>query len=316
MQVQEHSSFINKAKDVGITSISARGVNTLQVNLGSLCNMACRHCHMSAGPAHTNSMSGDIADEVLRVLSQFRIPSLDITGGAPEMNPWFRYLASSARGLGTSVMVRTNLTVFFESGLDDLLQFFAEQGLDVAASLPSCSQEEVDRVRGRGTFAKSIDALRRLNALGYATGPRTDKLYLVHNPADASIPAAQETLEAEYRRTLQDHYGISFTGLFALANSPIGRFRDALVTNNALDRYQNALEKGFNAQALDTIMCRQMINVGWDGRLYDCDFNQALGIGVLSESKHIRDFDSAVLAQRNINVGDHCYVCTAGSGFT
>jgi len=316
MITQQYSSFLGRVRAAGLAPLTACDVGTLQVNLGSLCNMACRHCHVSAGPACSNIMSRSIVDEVVSVLSVFSVPALDITGGAPELNPWFRHLVRSARKLGKSVMVRTNLTVFFESGMGDLPEFFSEHGLDVAASLPSYREELVDLVRGRGAFRKSIDALRRLNAAGYGESPHSGKLYLVHNPPDANIPVAQEALEQEYRSELRERHGISFTGLYALANAPIGRFLDALEQSGALERYQEALGNGFNARALDTVMCRRMINVGWDGRLHDCDFNQALGIGLLSEPKHISCFDPSLLAQRIVNTGEHCYACTAGRGFS
>lgn len=293
------------------------GLETLQANLGYRCNLACRHCHVAAGPARTEVMDGETAASVLRALLDNPLETLDLTGGAPELHPRFRWLVAGARRAGRRVIARTNLSVFFEPGLEDTPRFLRDHGVEVVASLPCYLEDGVDRVRGRGTFAKCIAALRLLNDLGYGTGSPDLVLTLVHNPAGASLAPAQGALEAEYRRELGARYGISFTGLFAFANMPIGRFRDFLDRAGELDRYLGKLACAFNPWNLEGIMCRRLVSVGWDGTIYDCDFNQTLGTGVTTErSRHIGAFDHAALSRREIAVGDQCYGCTAGQGST
>ena len=297
--------------------LRADGLRVLQVNLGYRCNLSCKHCHVSGGPERTESMDAQTAESVLRVLLENPLETLDLTGGAPELNPHFRRLVGEARRAGRHVIVRTNLSVFFEPGLEDTPRFLRDHGVEVVASLPYYLEDAVDRVRGSGTFAKCIAALRLLNELGYGNGSPELRLSLVFNPRGAFLAPAQGELEAVYRRELAMRHGVSFSGLFTLTNMPIGRFRDFLVGNGTLDQYLGRLACAFNPQTLDGVMCRRFVSVGWDGTLYDCDFNQVLGLGVTPEnSRSLQSFDYESLSRRDIVVGDHCYGCTAGQGST
>jgi radical SAM/Cys-rich protein len=315
MPVKE-SAFHTKVLSRGQAPLRAIDISTLQVNIGYRCNLACKHCHVGGGPARTEMMDRETLDAVLRSLKSGGIPTLDITGGAPELHPHFRDLVGRARAAGKRVIARTNLTVFFEEGLQDLPEFYRDHGVDLVASLPYYREENVDRVRGNGTFTKCIAALRKLNSLGYvSTGDRV--LNLVYNPPGAFLAPDQSALEAEYRKELDDRFGISFTKLFTFTNMPIGRFRDFLARTRNLDAYLNRLAGAFNPATLDNIMCRHMVSVRWDGRLFDCDFNQVLDMDMdPSAPAHIRDFDLSALARRAIAVDDHCFGCTAGQGST
>jgi len=294
----------------------ACGIKILQVNLGYLCNMACRHCHFEAGPMRTEIMDDDTVELVIGVLRNTTIGTLDLTGGAPELNPNFRHLVREARQLDKHVIIRSNLTIFFENGMEDLPEFYCEQGVEVIASLPYYNEANVDRVRGGGTFKKSIESLRKLNSLGYGKEDGL-ALHLVYNPPGAFLPASQKELEDHYRRELHSSFGILFKRLYVFTNMPIGRFREFLIRKNILEQYMAKLKATFNASTLDGLMCRYLISVGWDGRLYDCDFNQALGLTVGKRyPSHIRDFDYDVLSGREIVFGNHCFACTAGQGST
>lgn len=307
--------FQERLLAAGLSPLRAGGVRVLQVNLGYRCNLACRHCHVAGGPARAESMSAVTAAEVLRVLRESPLETLDLTGGAPELNPNFRTLVGEARRAGRRVIVRTNLSVLLEPGQEDTPEFLRDHGAEVVASLPCYLEDGVDQVRGGGTFAKCIAALRRLNALGYGTGAAGPALSLVHNPSGATLAPAQGELEAAYRRELAARHGVSFSSLYAFTNMPIGRFRDFLLRTGGLDQYLGRLACAFNPQTLESVMCRLFVSVGWDGALYDCDFNQALGLPVTpGHSRHIASFDYRTLAERDIAVGDHCYGCTAGQG--
>lgn len=309
-------TFREKLISIGQYPLKTKGIRVLQVNLGYHCNMACKHCHVQGGPARQEKMDSETARAVLRVLGNYDIPVLDLTGGAPEMNPCFKDLVSVARKENRHVIVRTNLTVLSDKGYDDLPPFFRDNGVEIVASLPYYAAESVDRVRGAGVFDKSIAALQMLNRLGYGNGSDA-VLNLVYNPQGAFLPAAQDSLEQDYRKRLFEGFGISFNNLFAFTNMPLGRFRDFLVKTGTLESYMARLRDAFNPSTLEHLMCRQLISVGWDGRLYCCDFNQAIGLPV-SEwlPQHIQDADLAGLAEREISVGDHCYACTAGQGST
>ena len=307
--------FTEKVLTVRPEPLRAEGVRVLQVNLGYRCNLACKHCHLSAGPARTESMDARTAEDVLRTLRENPLEILDLTGGAPELNPNFRRLVAEARSVGRRVIVRTNLSVFFEPGLEDTPRFFRDHGVEVVASLPYYLEEGVDRVRGSGTFAKCLAGLRLLNDLGYAAGSTGLTLNLAYNPSGAFLAPAQGDLEEVFRRELGARHGISFTNLYTFTNMPIGRFEEFLARSDGRDRYLGKLACAFNPQTLEGIMCRQQVSVGWDGTLHDCDFNQALGLPVTPEtSRHISSFDFEALARRLIAVGDHCYGCTAGQG--
>lgn len=297
------------------TDIVAAGLDILQVNLGYRCNMSCKHCHVSAGPERTEMMSGETVDHVLSALAASPITTLDITGGAPELHPEFRRLVTSAHHLGKQVMVRCNLTVFFEPGMEWLFDFYGEYPLEMIASLPACLGSDVDRVRGDGAFTKSVAALHRLNKLGYGTGGNGKQLHLVYNPRGAYLPPAQCSLETDYRRMLQERHGISFDRLLTLANMPIGRFGEFLRTTNNFTAYVQKLADAFNPDTLAGVMCRRLISVKWDGTLYDCDFNQVLCLPLEGDCpRHIAEFDYDCLSARMIAVGNHCFGCTAGQG--
>jgi radical SAM/Cys-rich protein len=309
-------SFHETVSSINRAPLTAQGITTLQVNVGYRCNLACSHCHVEAGPDRTETMDGDTVDAVLLALATSPISTVDITGGAPELNPHFRRLVSSARQLGKQVIVRTNLAVLHEPGMEDLPVFYRDHDVELVASLPCYQKENVDAMRGSGTFAKCIASLKELNGLGYG---RSDglPLHLVYNPAGPFLPPSQGALEQDYRRELGGGHGVVFTSLYALANLPVGRFHDRLARSGELDRYRELLACAFNPATLDGVMCRTLLSVGWDGRLYDCDFNQVLGLTVGPDAPvHIGEFDYDALAGRTIRVGDHCYGCTAGHGST
>jgi radical SAM/Cys-rich protein len=310
-----NTRFIDKVGSVTGEPLTAQGIKVLQVNLGYRCNMACTHCHVSAGPSRSERMSREVVEAVLRVLADNPIDTLDITGGAPELNPHFRMLVSSAKRDVKRVIVRTNLSILLDKGNEDLPEFYRDNGVDLVASLPCYLEENVDAVRGIGAFGKSISALRMLNSAGFGNGSDGRSLTLVFNPRGAFLSPSQNALEADYKRELKKCYDVTFNRLFAFTNMPIGRFRDTLVRNGNLEIYLEMLASAFNPATLENIMCRSMVSVGWDGRLYDCDFNQALGLGPdCSVPQHIRNYDHAVLSRRIISVNDHCFGCTAGQG--
>jgi radical SAM/Cys-rich protein len=311
------TKFHDKVLSVRSEPLQAQDLKILQVNLGYRCNLACKHCHVSAGPKRLESMDRQTVETVLRVLLDNPFETLDITGGAPELNSHFRFLVTEARKARRHVIVRTNLTVFFEQGMNDLPEFYHANGLELIASLPYYLEDGVDRVRGSGTFKKSIAALKQLNSLGYGDGVPAKSLSLVYNPLGAFLSPQQGTLEAEYKRELKNRFDIMFNRLYAFANMPIGRFKEFLLRTGNFDRYLDVLASTFNPDTLDNIMCRHLVNVGWNGMLYDCDFNQVLGITVAPDGPHhIRDFDYDALSHRRIAVDDHCFGCTAGQGST
>lgn len=297
--------------------LTALSVDALQVNVGARCNLSCKHCHMEAGPSRAEQMSAGVADAVLAALDSSGIRLLDITGGAPEMNPNFRRLVIGARSMGRRVICRTNLCIFFEPGHAETPEFLASNDVNVVASLPYYIGPDVDRVRGDGTFDRSVHALRRLNALGYA-GEGGPSLDLVYNPRGAFFAPSQAALEVEYRRELRARHGIEFTRLFTFTNMPIGRFASFLRASGQWDAYMLKLRDAFNPCTLGGIMCRRLVSVGHDGALYDCDFNLALGMPIGgARALNIMDgLDTDALASRPIEVGEHCYACTAGSGST
>lgn len=308
--------FSDRVRNVLGGPLAALSVSALQVNLGYRCNMSCSHCHVQAGPLRTEVMSEETITEVIDALSESGAGTLDLTGGAPELHPRFSMLVKAARAAGRHVIVRSNLTVLVEERGEELLDLYRATGVEIIASLPSLSREQVDRMRGSGAFDKSILAVRKLNSIGYGH-PDGGRLSFVFNPGGAFLPPLQETLEQEYRRELTASYGIFFSGLYTLANMPIGRFREFLLRSGNLEQYLKRLNDAFNPLALGGVMCRRLVSVGWDGRLHDCDFNQMAGIPVTChESSHIRDFDRELLSCREIAVAEHCYGCTAGQGST
>ena len=289
-------------------------LRVLQVNVGKLCNQACQHCHVDAGPRRTEVMSRDTAEAVIAAVQRLQPAVVDITGGAPELNPHFEYLVQEARGLGSHVMDRCNLTVFFVPRKERLPEFLAENGVEVVASLPCYLESNVDQQRGRGVFTQSLEGLHRLNALGYGTEGSGLTLNLVYNPLGAHLPPPQEALEADYRRELLSRYGIRFNRLFTLTNLPISRFGHSLRRAGRYDEYLALLANAFNLATVAGLMCRDTVSVGWDGRLYDCDFNQMLELPLAAPYRHISQLAVDGLEGAPIWVGEHCFGCTAGSG--
>lgn len=295
--------------------LRAAVVDTLQVNVGKLCNQACKHCHVDASPARTEIMTRAVVDQVIDAVRKFRFQTVDITGGAPELNPSFRYLVSSVRALGSHVIVRHNLTVMFEPEQHDLPEFFRSQSVEVVSSLPYFLEQQTDAQRGRGVFEKSIEALHRLNEAGYGIENSGLILNLVYNPVGAFLPPPQESIEADFKRELRTRYGIYFNQLFTITNMPIKRFLDYLRRSGNEERYMRRLVEAFNPGTVAGLMCRNLVSVDWTGRLYDCDFNQMLELPVAAElPQTIAAFDPEKFASRRIVTGPHCFGCTAGSG--
>ena len=307
--------FKDKLVEIGRWPLRACGIETLQVNLGKLCNQACRHCHVGAGPTRTEIMNAETAGLVVEVLRRHDIPHVDLTGGAAELNPNFDELVRKARALGRRVTVRSNLTVFEVEGKDYLPAFLRDHEVEVIASLPCYLEQNVDAQRGKGAYARSINVLQNLNRLGYGKPGTGLKLSLVYNPLGPSLPPPQAQLEDAYRQQLGDRFGIVFNQLYTITNMPINRFLEALTRDHEHDRYLELLTQNFNPATVDGLMCRTMVNVGWNGTLYDCDFNQMLNMPIgPSAPGHLRDFDAAVLSRREVQTGRHCFGCTAGSG--
>jgi radical SAM/Cys-rich protein len=298
-------------------AIQRRALDTLQVNLGYRCNQSCLHCHVNAGPNRTEMMDAEHAALVLQVLKDRQLATLDLTGGAPELSPHFRELVRGARALGVRVIDRCNLTILSEPGQDDLAAFLAEQGVEVTASLPCYSPANVDRQRGDGVFDRSIAGLQQLNALGYGQEGSGLVLNLVYNPQGAVLPPPQAALEADYKRELMQHFGIRFNQLFALTNMPIQRFGSTLVSKGSFSNYMSLLRHAHRDENLGTVMCRTTISVDYQGDLYDCDFNQMLGLraGMKGVARaHLRDLLGRAIEGEPIRIADHCYGCTAGQG--
>ncbi|MFK7732003.1 MAG: arsenosugar biosynthesis radical SAM (seleno)protein ArsS, partial [Pseudomonadales bacterium] len=274
----------------------------------------CVHCHVNAGPTRTELMSRDTIDVLIDVMKQRQLTTLDLTGGAPEMNPEFRYLVTQARALGVEVIDRCNLSILLEPGYEDLAEFLAEQTVTVTASLPCYSQKNVDAQRGKGVFDKSVVALQRLNALGYGKGGELT-LNLVYNPVGAHLPPPQPELKAEYSQRLQDDFNIQFDDLYTITNMPISRFGSILLSKGQFEPYMQLLRDSYSPTNLDSVMCRQLVSVDWQGNLYDCDFNQMLKLDLLPENtRTLSDLLVEDLVDEPIVVGEHCYGCTAGQG--
>ena len=300
-------------------ALNRRRLDTLQANLGYRCNQSCLHCHVNAGPSRKESMDPETLALLPKVLAARGIGTLDLTGGAPELHPGFRWLVAAARALGVRVIDRCNLTILFEPGQEDLAQFLAEQQVEVVASLPCYSMENVDRQRGDGVFDKSIRGLQLLNRLGYGEPGSGLLLNLVYNPQGPVLPPDQQALEADYQRELQAHFGIRFNSLLALANMPINRFGSMLVSKGQFAGYMKLLKAEHREANLEQVMCRSLISVDWQGFLYDCDFNQQLGMPISdprlpSARPRLADLLQHDPEHAGIAVADHCFACTAGSG--
>ena len=298
-------------------AIDHRRTETLQVNLGYKCNQACLHCHVNAGPTRTEMMQADTIATVIEYLQAAGVSNLDLTGGAPELNANFRHLVSTARKIGVHVIDRCNLTILEEPGFEDLAAFLAAERVEVVASLPCYLEDNVDRQRGSGVFQKSLRGLRQLNALGYGRLGSGLVLNLVYNPQGASLPPPQAKLEADYRHHLGGRYGVEFNRLFTLTNMPIQRFGSTLISKGQFNGYMRLLKDAYQEQNLDTVMCRTLLSVDWQGYLYDCDFNQMLGLPLHIAGKQkvkLSDIVGRNLEGLPIVVRDHCFGCTAGQG--
>jgi len=299
----------------GVEPLTATRLGVLQVNVGKMCNQACRHCHVDAGPDRTEIMTRETMQHCLDALASTEIPVVDLTGGAPEMNPEFRWFVEQITALGRTVMVRCNLTIIVANPkYHDLPQFYARHGVHVVSSLPCYTMENVDGQRGTGAYTDSISALKLLNAVGYGVEGSGLKLDLVYNPGGPSLPGPQAALEADYKRILRDDHGIVFNDLISMTNMPISRFLEDLLEAGKYAEYMEMLVNSFNPAAVSGVMCRDTLSVSWDGQLYDCDFNQMLDLPVSTGGRHIREFDAAELVGRRVVVNQHCYGCTAGAG--
>jgi radical SAM/Cys-rich protein len=309
-------SFERHLEHAGLAPLRAQRIDVLQLNVGKVCNQTCGHCHVDAGPTRRENMSRETAELAMRVLAASTIPTVDITGGAPELNENFEYLVRESRRMERKVIDRCNLTVLLAPRYEHLPRFLAEQGVQVVASLPHYRAGATDRQRGAGVFADSLAALRRLNAVGYGRPGSGLDLVLVTNPVGAFLPGqGQRALEAEWKRELARLHGVEFSSLYTITNMPISRYLDWLERSGNLAGYMQRLVDAFNPAAAAGVMCRTTLSVGWDGRLHDCDFNQMLGLTTgCGAPRHLADFDPARLETRRIVTGRHCFGCTAGAG--
>ncbi len=297
------------------TPLRASGVEILQINVGYRCNLECRHCHVQAGPQRSEAMTREVMEECLRVLRTTPLPTIDITGGSPELHPLFPWFVEECARLDRRLLVRSNGVLLLDEHCAPLLDLYMRSRVEIVLSLPHVDPQITDRQRGTGVFHRVIEAIRMLNARGYGIEGTGLPLTLVHNPAGAYLPGAQKALQSSYRAALRERYGISFTRLFSITNMPIGRYLEYLRRTDNYGDYMRTLIKAFNPESLKGLMCRSMVSVGWNGRLYDCDFNQMLGLPIdHGLPDHISGFDKERLVGREIVIGDHCYGCTAGSG--
>jgi len=306
-------STIEKLSVTDFPAIRRDKLETLQVNLGYLCNLSCLHCHVNAGPTRKELMNKQTIDDVFAFIDQQGIKTLDLTGGAPEMNPYFKYVVSEAVKRGVAVIDRCNLTILEEPGYEQLAQFLADNSVQIVASLPCYSSDNVDAQRGNGVFDKSITALQKLNGLGYGKSLQLD---LVYNPQGAQLPPSQVELEREYKQHLQDNFGIKFSRLLTITNMPIKRFGSTLISKGEFETYMDVLKTAYQSANLDGVMCKSILSVDWEGFVYDCDFNQMLELpaGFSPVKQHISDCLDVDFEQKPITIADHCYGCTAGGG--
>ena len=319
LDILEHRAdippFRTKLHEAGIESLRPGEIEIFQINIGKMCNQACGHCHVDAGPDRKEIMTRDTMNQCLDVLEHLPVRTVDLTGGAPEMNPEFRWFVQALRSLGKHVMVRCNLTIIVANKkFNDLPEFYRDHHLEVVSSLPFYNAERTDRQRGEGVFQHSIRALQMLNAVGYGKEDSGLILNLVYNPAGAFLPASQEQLERDFKTELKKYYGVEFNKLFCITNMPVSRYLEYLINSGNYDRYMERLVTAFNPSAARNVMCRNTLSIGWDGYMYDCDFNQMLELKVAAKSIHINQFNIAALSAREIRVNQHCYGCTAGTG--
>ena len=314
---QQFPTFAERLQEHGLYPLRPTGTTILQVNVGKMCNQTCKHCHVDAGPDRKEVMTRETMQLCLEALRQSpQITTVDLTGGAPEMNPDFRWFVEELSGLGRQVIVRCNLTIILANKkYHDLPEFFKQHGVHVVSSLPYFQASRTDAQRGDGVFEKSIKALQLLNEVGYGQAGTGLQLDLVYNPSGAFLPSGQKSLEAEFKRRLKSGYNIDFNSLFCITNLPVSRYLEYLVKSGNYDSYMQKLIDAFNPVAAAGVMCRNTVSVGWDGYLYDCDFNQMLELKVEHNApQHIRDFDGTALDKRSIVLNQHCYGCTAGAG--
>ena len=296
-------------------NLSRATISTLQVNMGKLCNQACSHCHVEAGPKRTEIMNIDIISKILKLLERKNeIKVVDITGGAPELNSEFKYFVQRIKSKGLHVIDRCNLTVLHEKGQENTAEFLAKNNVEIIASLPCYQEQNVDKQRGIGVFSKSIESLKNLNKLGYGKGAKGLKLNLVYNPLGAFLPPDQKLLESEYKKFLKDKFNIDFDNLYTLTNMPIKRFRHYLKRNDEYQSYMNLLFNNFNSIAASNVMCKNQISISWDGKVFDCDFNQMLEIPIANKFPNVMQIESFNEISKRIKIDNHCYGCTAGTG--
>ncbi|MFP6582032.1 MAG: arsenosugar biosynthesis radical SAM (seleno)protein ArsS [Candidatus Hydrogenedentota bacterium] len=292
---------------------AAQAITTIQVNIGLTCNLTCTHCHVNSSPKRKEQMEWATMESILRVAEKSGAKTIDITGGAPEMNPHFKKFIRAIHALDLATIVRTNLTILLEPGYEDLIDFYKELQVHLVASLPCYLEENVDRQRGEGVYHDSIEVIQKLNAIGYGIEQNLP-LNLVFNPGGPVLPPNQTSLEEDYHRELRQHFGIEFTHLHTITNVPIGRFKTDLRHEKQLDNYMDTLREAFNPDTVAPLMCRRQISVGWDGTVYDCDFNLALRMSLDAKQQNINTLAAEALPNRRILTGDHCYACTAGCG--
>lgn len=313
----EWETFNQKLKSCNEFPLKPSGIEIFQMNIGYMCNQTCKHCHVDAGPDRKEIMTKETMEECLTLIAKYKFPTIDITGGAPEMNPNFRWFVEEASRIGVKeIIVRCNLTIILANAkYHDLPEFFKKHNVRVVSSLPFYNPDKTDRQRGEGVFEKSIKALKMLNDVGYGKKDSGLILDLVYNPSGAFMPGAQEVLEAEFKKVLKNEFDIDFNYLFTITNMPISRFLDYLVQSGNYEGYMDKLLSTFNAGAIKGVMCRNTISIGYDGQIYDCDFNQQLELTTeKSAGTHISEFDLEKLNKRNIIISQHCYGCTAGAG--
>lgn len=314
-KVKRLEKFESKLDDIGLFPLKPTGIEIFQINVGYMCNMTCKHCHVDAGPDRQEIMTKETLEYCLEALKHSDIETVDLTGGAPEMNPHFRWFVDEVSKIGKHIIVRSNLTILDTRKFEDLPQFMADRGVEITCSLPFYNKRRTDAQRGEGTYDKSMKVLKILNKIGYGKEDIGLELNLVYNPVGAFLPGDQESMKQQYKERLEEDHGIVFNDLFTITNLPISRYLNFLVTSGNLDEYMEKLVTNFNPAAAKGVMCRNTISIGWDGTLYDCDFNQMLKMQTEDGSpQHIKDWDLDALNDREIVTNQHCYGCTAGAG--
>ncbi len=312
---EEIPRFADKLTTLGLNPLKPTSLDIFQINVGKMCNQVCAHCHVDAGPDRKEIMTKETMQQCLDVLARNDFRTVDLTGGAPEMNPNFRWFVEEIHKLGKHIIVRSNLTIILANPkYNDLPEFFKKHDVEVVSSLPFYNADRTDRQRGKGVFSKSIEALQMLNAVGYGVAGNGLTIDLVYNPSGAFLPGSQEQLEADFKQKLLSEFGIVFNKLFTITNLPISRFLDYLVNSGNYEKYMEKLVNAFNPEAAANVMCRSMISIGWDGYIYDCDFNQMLDLKIAAKNTHIADYKADTTKNREIILGNHCYGCTAGAG--